>query len=127
MGQQVTIENRADAGAIIGAEAAARSAGDGYTVFTADNGVLVYNPALYKKLPCNPGRDFAADRADGGLHARGNPQVAQADSRPSSRWNEGDHGDRVHGASTRGFAVEDYASVTVPAFVNLRSRRAGFP
>jgi hypothetical protein len=86
MGQQVTIENRADAGAIIGAEAAARSAGDGYTVFTADNGVLVYNPALYKKLPCNPGRDFAADRADGGLHARGNPQVAQADSRP---WHHG--------------------------------------
>jgi tripartite-type tricarboxylate transporter receptor subunit TctC len=59
MGQQVIIENRAGAGAIIGAEAAARSPGDGYTVFTADNGVLVYNPALYKKLPYDPGRDFA--------------------------------------------------------------------
>jgi len=59
LGQQVIIENRAGAGAIIGAEAAARSPGDGYTVFTADNGVLVYNPALYKKLPYDPGRDFA--------------------------------------------------------------------
>src|SRR5687768_15910371 len=51
LGQPVIIENRAGAGAIVGAEAAARSPGDGYTVFTADNGVLVYNPALYKKLP----------------------------------------------------------------------------
>jgi tripartite-type tricarboxylate transporter receptor subunit TctC len=59
LGQQVIIENRAGAGAIIGAEAAARAPGAGYTVFTADNGVLVYNPALYKKLPYDPGRDFA--------------------------------------------------------------------
>ena len=59
MGQQVIIENRAGAGAIIGAEAAAHSPGDGYTLFTADNGVLVYNPALYKKLPYDPTRDFA--------------------------------------------------------------------
>jgi tripartite-type tricarboxylate transporter receptor subunit TctC len=59
LGQQVIIDNRAGAGAIIGAEVAARSPGDGYTVFTADNGVLVYNPALYKKLPYDAGRDFA--------------------------------------------------------------------
>jgi len=60
LGQQVFIENRAGAGAIIGAEAAAHAPGDGYTLFTADNGVLVYNPALYKKLPYDPGRDFAS-------------------------------------------------------------------
>ncbi|WP_332776902.1 Bug family tripartite tricarboxylate transporter substrate binding protein [Polaromonas sp.] len=59
MGQQVIIDNRPGAGASIGAEAAARSPGDGYTLFTADNGVLVYNPALYKKLPYDPARDFA--------------------------------------------------------------------
>lgn len=59
MGQQVIIDNRAGAGAIIGAEVAARSPADGYTLFTADNGVLVYNPALYKKLPYDPARDFA--------------------------------------------------------------------
>lgn len=59
MGQQVIVDNRPGAGASIGAEAAARSPGDGYTLFTADNGVLVYNPALYKKLPYDPARDFA--------------------------------------------------------------------
>ena len=59
LGQQVVIDNRAGAAAIIGADAAAHAPPDGYTVFTADNGVLVYNPALYKKLPYDPGRDFA--------------------------------------------------------------------
>lgn len=58
-GQPVIVDNRAGAGAIIGAEVTARSPGDGYTVFTADNGVLVYNPALYKKLPYAVDRDFA--------------------------------------------------------------------
>ncbi|NDZ17589.1 ABC transporter substrate-binding protein [Variovorax sp. WS11] len=59
LGQPVIIDNRAGAGAIVGAEVAARSSGDGYTLFTADNGVLIYNPALYKKLPYDPVRDFA--------------------------------------------------------------------
>lgn len=59
MGQQIVIDNRPGAGAIIGADVAAKSPGDGYTVFTADNGVLVYNPALYKKLPYDPAKDFA--------------------------------------------------------------------
>ena len=59
LGQPVIIDNRAGAGAIIGAEATARSPGDGYTLFTADNGVLIYNPALYKRLPYDPERDFA--------------------------------------------------------------------
>ncbi len=59
MGQQVVIDNRPGAGAIIGADVAAKSPGDGYTVFTAYNGEMVYNPALYKKLPYDPVKDFA--------------------------------------------------------------------
>lgn len=59
MGQQIIIDNKPGAGAIIGAETVAKSPADGYTVFTADNGVLVYNPALYKKLPYDPAKDFA--------------------------------------------------------------------
>lgn len=59
MGQPVVVDNRPGAGAIIGAELAAKSPGDGYTVFTADNGVLVYNPVLYKKLPYDAAKDFA--------------------------------------------------------------------
>jgi len=59
MGQPVLVDNRPGAGAIIASENVARSPGDGYTVFSADNGVLVYNPALYKKLPYDAEKDFA--------------------------------------------------------------------
>jgi tripartite-type tricarboxylate transporter receptor subunit TctC len=59
MGQPVVVDNRPGAGAIIGADLAAKSPGDGYTIFTADNGVLVYNPVLYKKLPYDAAKDFA--------------------------------------------------------------------
>ncbi|MBT2323861.1 tripartite tricarboxylate transporter substrate binding protein [Variovorax paradoxus] len=59
LGQPVVIDNRPGAGAIIASEHVARSTADGYTVFSADNGVLVYNPALYKKLPYDPEKDFA--------------------------------------------------------------------
>jgi len=59
LGAAVVIDNRPGAGAIIGADAAAHAPADGYTVFTADNGVLIYNPVLYKQLPYNPVTDFA--------------------------------------------------------------------
>jgi len=59
LGQPIMVDNRPGAGAIIASENVARSPGDGYTVFSADNGVLVYNPVLYKKLPYDAERDFA--------------------------------------------------------------------
>ena len=59
LGQPVLVDNRPGAGAIIASEHVARAPADGYTVFSADNGVLVYNPALYKKLPYDPEKDFA--------------------------------------------------------------------
>lgn len=59
LGQPVVVDNRPGAVAIIGSEITAKAPGDGYTVFTADNGVLVYNPALYKKLPYDAAKDFA--------------------------------------------------------------------
>jgi len=57
--QPVVIENRPGAASSIAAEAAARSAPDGYTLLTADNAVLIFNPVLYKKLGYDPVRDFA--------------------------------------------------------------------
>lgn len=59
LGQQIVIENRPGAAAIVGAEAAARSAPDGYTLFMADNGTFVYHLGVYGKLPYDPNRDFA--------------------------------------------------------------------
>lgn len=57
--QPVVVDNKPGAAGMIGADAAARSPADGYTVFTADNGILIYNPVLYKKIGYSPERDFA--------------------------------------------------------------------
>ena len=51
LGVPVVIENRPGAATNIAAEAAAQAAPDGTTVFTAGNETLVFNPALYKRLP----------------------------------------------------------------------------
>ena len=57
--QQVVVDNRPGAGAIIGAEAAAKAPADGYTLLMGDVGPLTINPALYAKLPYDPAKDFA--------------------------------------------------------------------
>jgi len=58
LGQSVVIENKPGAASAIAAAELTRSAPDGYTIMSADNGTLVYNPALYKKLPYDPAKDF---------------------------------------------------------------------
>jgi tripartite-type tricarboxylate transporter receptor subunit TctC len=58
LGQNVVVENRVGGGAVLASEAAARSAPDGYTMLHVDNGILVYNPALYARLPYDPDRDL---------------------------------------------------------------------
>jgi tripartite-type tricarboxylate transporter receptor subunit TctC len=58
LGQPVVIENRPGGGTGIGAVAAAQAAPDGHTIFTADNGTLVFGPALSRDLPYDPDRDF---------------------------------------------------------------------
>lgn len=59
LGQQVIVDNKPGSSGIIAADLAARSQGDGYTIVTMDNGMLIYNPALYKKIPYEPVKDFA--------------------------------------------------------------------
>lgn len=51
LGVPVVVENRPGAATNIAAEAAANAPPDGYTVFTAGNETLVFNPALYRRLP----------------------------------------------------------------------------
>ena len=59
MGQPVVIDNKPGANGFIGAEAAARSKSDGYTLLFAYTSLLCVNPALFGKLPYDPIRDFA--------------------------------------------------------------------
>ncbi len=53
MGQQVLVDNRAGANGIIGSDAVAKAAPDGYTVLIT-LATHVINPALYAKLPYGP-------------------------------------------------------------------------
>jgi tripartite-type tricarboxylate transporter receptor subunit TctC len=59
MGQQVVVENKPGAATIIGAEAAAKSAPDGYTLLLGDTATFAVNPSLYKKLPYDPSKDLS--------------------------------------------------------------------
>ena len=59
LGQSVVIDNRPGGNLFIGAEAAARSAPDGYTLFLPLDIVFTMNPFLFSRLPYNPEKDFA--------------------------------------------------------------------
>jgi tripartite-type tricarboxylate transporter receptor subunit TctC len=57
-GQPVVVLNRPGAGGSLGAEAAAKAAPDGYTLFLSTNSPLTTNLALYHSLGYEPLRDF---------------------------------------------------------------------
>lgn len=59
LGQPFVIENRPGANGILGVDAGARAAPDGYRLLFAYAAAVVVNPSLYKKLPYNPVKDFA--------------------------------------------------------------------
>ncbi len=59
-GQPVVIENRGGAANILGTEAVAKAAPDGYTLLVVEAGAFTINPTLYKgKLPYDTEKDFA--------------------------------------------------------------------
>jgi len=58
LGQPVVVENRGGAGGNVGAEAAARSSPDGYTIVLCAPSLAI-SPTLYSKLNYDPVKDFA--------------------------------------------------------------------
>ena len=57
LGQTVYIENRAGAGGVVGTDALAKAASDGYTIGMGNLAALSVNVSLMKKLPYDPLKD----------------------------------------------------------------------
>lgn len=58
-GQSVVVENRGGASGMIGVEAAARAAPDGYTVLMSASGPHAINPSLFPKITYDPVKNFS--------------------------------------------------------------------
>lgn len=57
-GKEVVVENRPSTGSIVGSVAVANAAPDGYTLLMGASGPIVFNPALYTRLPYDPVKDL---------------------------------------------------------------------
>ena len=58
-GQPVIVENRPGGNTVVGAQAVAKAAPDGYTLLMVIDSTLTMNPYLYRSLPYDPFNDFA--------------------------------------------------------------------
>ena len=58
LGQQVIVDNRAGAGGVLGAELAAKSPADGYTLLLTTTAIYAILPNLRKDLPYDPVKSF---------------------------------------------------------------------
>lgn len=83
VGQPVVVDNRPGASTAIAAQAVAKSAPDGYTLFSPDNGTMINNPVLFRSLPYDPVADFAPVTMIGRfpLLVVANPQFPASDIR----------------------------------------------
>jgi len=59
LGQPVVVDNRPGAGGVVGADLAAKSAADGYTLLLCSTGAMAINPGLLTSMPYDPVRDLA--------------------------------------------------------------------
>jgi tripartite-type tricarboxylate transporter receptor subunit TctC len=58
LAQSVVVENRPGSGTLVGTDAAAKAAPDGYTLLVGSVSNMVLNSGLYPSLPYDPQRDF---------------------------------------------------------------------
>jgi tripartite-type tricarboxylate transporter receptor subunit TctC len=58
LGQPVVVENRPGAGTLVGTDAAAKAAADGYSLLLGGLSNIALNPGLYDKLSYDPRKDF---------------------------------------------------------------------
>lgn len=58
--QNIVVDNRASNNGVVGTEMAARGAPDGTSMIIGNSGTHAINASLYRKLPYDPVRDFAA-------------------------------------------------------------------
>lgn len=58
VGQSVVVENRPGSGTLVGTDAVAKSAPDGYTLLVGSVSNIAINPGLYRSLPYDSLRDF---------------------------------------------------------------------
>ena len=68
LGQPVPVDNRAGGSGVLGAQIAAKSPADGYTVLVIDRGAMTINPSLYKTAPFDAVHDFAYTGVSAELH-----------------------------------------------------------
>lgn len=59
IGQAVVVDNRPGAGGAVGTAVVKNAPADGYTILISGTSSLAINPALYRKLPYDPIKDFA--------------------------------------------------------------------
>lgn len=59
LGQSVVADNRGGAYGVVGAQAAAQAAPDGYTLLLGASSVMAFNPIVYAKIPYDPLKSFA--------------------------------------------------------------------
>lgn len=59
-GQPFIVENKPGAGGVVGVDIVAKSAPDGHMLVVGHDGTMAINTVLYKTLPYDPAKDFAA-------------------------------------------------------------------
>ncbi|MGO4327142.1 Bug family tripartite tricarboxylate transporter substrate binding protein [Cupriavidus sp. 2TAF22] len=100
LGQPVIVDNRTGAAGIVGVDAVAKAAPDGYTLSVSQSSQLLVNQFLYKNLPYNPRRDLVlvAKIADSPLVLLVNQKVPVKDARELRAYLKANQGKLSYGS-----------------------------